>query len=43
MRQLLCYERLTDLEMVAAINALYRKLWEPVHNNLGDLSGRQDG
>jgi len=31
-RQLLGYERLADPEMLAQINALYRELWEPLHN-----------
>jgi len=31
-RQLLGYERLADPEMVKEINALYRELWEPLHN-----------
>lgn len=31
-RQLLGYERLEDPEMMAALNALYRDLWEPLHN-----------
>lgn len=31
-RQLLGYERLEDPEMLAQINEIYRKLWEPLHN-----------
>ena len=31
-RQLLGYERFADPQMVAEINALYRELWEPLHN-----------
>ena len=33
MRQLLGYERFADPQMVAEINALYRELWEPLHNH----------
>ena len=31
-RQLLGYDRLEDPELCAAINAIYRQWWEPLHN-----------
>lgn len=31
-RQLLGYERLADPELIKPINALYREIWEPLHN-----------
>lgn len=31
-RQLLGYERFEDPELLSAINALYRDIWEPLHN-----------